>query len=258
MKKLLSWLLTPAFLLSWLVILNVFHLLQVFTFRTWGAQAHQMVVAVLNGFLLHSLWLLGTRFSVNFSEPLPQNRPIIFVANHQNKLDIVGISWYLRQYSPKFVSKIELARGLPSVSYNLRHSGAALINRSDAKQALTEIGRLGKLIEDTQTAAVIFPEGTRAQTGEMKPFNTAGIKQLLKKSPHALVVPIYIHQTWTLNRFGKLPMSAGETISWTILPAIEPEGKNANEVTLLAEESIRKTWQTQTMLDTAMTKNSLE
>lgn len=258
MKKLLSWLLTPVFLLSWLVILNVFHLLQVIAFRVLGAQAHQAVVAVLNGFLLHSLWLLGTRFSVHFSEQLPLNRPIIFVANHQNKVDIVGISWYLRQYSPKFVSKIELARGLPSVSYNLRHSGAALINRSDAKQALTEIGRLGQLIEQTQTSAVIFPEGTRAPTGEMKAFNTAGIKLLLKKAPHALVVPIYIHQTWTLNRFGKLPMSVGENIRWTVLPAIEPEGKTANDVAILAEERIHQAWIAQTGLDTDMTKNSSE
>jgi 1-acyl-sn-glycerol-3-phosphate acyltransferase len=258
MKKFLAWLLTPVFLLSWLVILNVFHLLQVFAFRVFGARAHQTVVAVLNGLLLHSLWLLGTRFSVHFSEKLPRNRAIIFVANHQNKLDIVGISWYLRHYSPKFVSKIELAKGLPSVSYNLRHSGAALINRSDAKQALTEIGRLGQLIEQTQTAAVIFPEGTRAPTGEMKAFNTAGIKLLLKKSPHALVVPIYIHQTWTLNRFGKLPMSVGENISWTILPAIEPEGKTPNEIAMLAEQCIRQAWTEKMTLDTDMTKNRAE
>ena len=70
------------------------------------------------------------------------------------------------------------------MSYNLRHSGAALINRDDAKQALTEIGRLGLLIDATNTSAVIFPEGTRSVTGEMKAFNAAGIKLLLKKYLH--------------------------------------------------------------------------
>lgn len=249
MKKFLGFLLTPGFLLLWLLLLNVFHLLQVFAFNVLGARAHQTVVVALNGLLLHSLWLLGTRFSVRFSEQLPRHRPIIFVANHQNKLDIVGISWYLRQYSPKFVSKIELAKGLPSVSFNLRHSGAALINRSDAKQALTEIGRLGLLIEQTQTAAVIFPEGTRAPTGEMKAFNSAGIKLLLKKSPHALVVPIYIHQTWMLNRFGKFPMSVGEKISWTVLPAIDPHDTPLNDIVVLVEERIRRECSAQTMLD---------
>jgi len=242
MKKSLSHLLSPVFFLVWLILLNVFHGLQIVARNVFGERAHQRTVDALNFFLLHSLWLLGTRISVRFSEPLPKphSRPIIFVANHQNKLDVVGISWYLRRYSPKFVSKIELSKGIPSVSYNLRYSGAALINRDDAKQSLTEIGRLGLLIEETKSAAVIFPEGTRSLTGEMKAFNAAGIKLLLKKSPSALVVPIYIHNTWALNRFGKYPMSVGENISWTILPAIDPHDKTAAEVAVLVEESIRQ------------------
>ncbi len=245
MKKCLSYLLSPVFFLAWLILLNVFHLLQVLALKGFGKRAHQLTVDALNGCLLHSLWLLGTRFRVDFAEPLPlpHTRPIIFVANHQNQLDVVGISWYLRQFSPKFVSKIELSRGIPSISYNLRHSGAALINRDDAKQAITEIGRLGRLIEDTKTSAVIFPEGTRSATGEIKAFNAAGIKQLLKKSPSALIVPIYIHQTWGLNRFGKYPMSAGEQISWTVLPAIDPQDKNMNDVAMLVEESIRRAYE---------------
>jgi len=241
MKKCLGFLLTPIFLLAWLIWLNVFHVLQIVALKGLGQKAHQKIVDALNFCLLHSLWLLGTRINVHFSQPLPtpNSRPIIFVANHQNKLDVVGISWYLRQYSPKFVSKIELSKGIPSVSYNLRHSGAALINREDAKQALSEIGRLGRLIEETNTSAVIFPEGTRSVTGEMKAFNAAGIKLLLKKSPRALIVPIYIDKTWTLNRFGKYPMSVGEQVSWTILPAIDPQDKTVNEVAALVEESIR-------------------
>jgi 1-acyl-sn-glycerol-3-phosphate acyltransferase len=250
MKKCLGFLLSPIFFLAWLLLLNIFHVLQIVALKGFGQRAHQRTVDALNFFLLHSLWLLGIRIKVRFSEPLPTpySRPIIFVANHQNKLDVVGISWYLRHYSPKFVSKIELSKGIPSVSYNLRHSGAALINRDDAKQSLTEIGRLGLLIEQTNTSAVIFPEGTRSVTGEMKAFNAAGIKLLLKKSPSALVVPIYIDKTWTLNRFGKYPMSVGEKISWTVLPAIDPQDKTAAEVAVLVEESIRQEFEAQTPL----------
>ena len=92
-------------------------------------------------------------------------------------------------------------------------------------------------------SAVIFPEGTRSLTGEMKAFNAAGIKLLLKKSPSALVVPIYIDKTWALNRFGKYPMSVGEKISWTVLPAIDPQNKTAAEVAVLVEESIRRAFE---------------
>ena len=38
------------------------------------------------------------------------------------------IIWFMRRHTPIFVSKIELAHGIPGVSYNLRKSGAALID----------------------------------------------------------------------------------------------------------------------------------
>ncbi|TJY65022.1 1-acyl-sn-glycerol-3-phosphate acyltransferase [Sinimarinibacterium sp. CAU 1509] len=239
MKKLLGCVLTPIFLVVWLLLLYLFHGLQFVALKLFGGPAQQRVVAALCGLLVLSLWLLGTRTRVHFSERLPTDRPIIFVANHQNKLDISGINWFLRRHTPRFVSKIELARGIPSISYNLRHSGAALIDRDDPRQALKEIGRLGKLIEQTRSSAVIFPEGTRSLTGELAPFQTAGVKILLKNAPSAWVVPIYIHDTWTLNRYGSFPMSVGETLSWSVLPAIDPAGKTSDQVAALAEASIR-------------------
>lgn len=239
MKKLLGCILTPLFLIVWLLLLYVFQAVQIVALRGFGTRAHQRVVVWLNFLLVHALWILGTRIGVRFDQPLPTDRPIVFVANHQNKIDIAGISWYLRRFSPRFVSKIELARGIPSVSYNLRHSGAALIDRNDARQALREIGRLGKLIEQTRGSAVIFPEGTRSKTGEMAPFQTGGIKILLKNAPSARVVPIYIHNAWTLNRFGSFPMGVGERLSWNVLPPIETAGRTPDEVAALAEAAIR-------------------
>ena len=69
--------------------------------------------------------------------------PLIIVSNHQSMNDIPPIIWYMRKYHPKFVSKIELGKGIPSVSYNLRHGGSALIDRKDSKQALVAIARFG-------------------------------------------------------------------------------------------------------------------
>ncbi|MDB5985794.1 MAG: 1-acyl-sn-glycerol-3-phosphate acyltransferase [Nevskia sp.] len=246
MKKFLSYLLTPIFLLVWFLLLSIFHLVQVVAYRGFGVKAHRRSVDLMNLLMIRALWILGVRCSARFCEALPTDRAIIFVANHQNKFDIPGLSWYLRCYAPKFVSKIELSRGIPSISYNLRHSGAALIDRSDARQALTEIGRLGALIESTHTAAVIFPEGTRSTTGELQEFATAGVKILLKRAPGAVVVPVYIHDTWKLNRYGRFPMSAGERVSWTVLPMIEPKGKLPDQVVALAQASIRREWLAQT------------
>lgn len=247
LKKFLGYLLTPIFLLVWGLLLGVFQLVQLIAHRGFGAHAHRRSVDLMNLLMIRALWILGVRCSARFCETLPTDRAIIFIANHQNKFDIPGISWYLRRYSPKFVSKIELGKGIPSISYNLRHSGAALINRSDARQALTEIGRLGTLIGSTHTAAVIFPEGTRSTTGELQEFATAGVKILLKRAPAAVVVPVYIHDTWKLNRYGWFPMSVGERISWTVLPMIEPQGKSPDQVVALARASIQREHLAQTI-----------
>jgi 1-acyl-sn-glycerol-3-phosphate acyltransferase len=41
------------------------------------------------------------------------------------------------------VSKKELGQGIPSISFNLRHGGSALIDRKDPKQAIPAIKGLG-------------------------------------------------------------------------------------------------------------------
>jgi 1-acyl-sn-glycerol-3-phosphate acyltransferase len=219
-------------------LLCVFHIAQIIALKIFGKEAHKKTVDVLNFCLLYSLWILGTRIHIKYKFKPPVDKPIIFVANHQSLYDIVGIIWFLRNNYPKFVSKIELGKGIPSISYNLRHSGAAMINRKDPRQAITEIAKLGKLIEENNYGAAIFPEGTRSKDGTMKSFAAAGINALLKKAPHALVVPIAINNNWKLTRYG-FPMSVGERISWTVLPAIQTSGKEIATIVSEAEDAIK-------------------
>ncbi|MDI3322114.1 lysophospholipid acyltransferase family protein [Pinibacter soli] len=238
MKKLLGYILTPIFYFVFGLILCVFHVAQVIALRIFGKNAHKKTVDVMNFCLLYSLWILGTRIHIKYKFKPPVDKPIIFVANHQSLYDIVGIIWFLRNNYPKFVSKIELGKGIPSISYNLRHSGAAMINRNDPRQAITAIAKLGKLIEENNYSAVIFPEGTRSKDGTVKGFAAAGINALLKKAPDALVVPIVINNNWKLNRW-RFPMSVGEHISWTVLPCIQTTGKEIATIVLEAENAIR-------------------
>jgi 1-acyl-sn-glycerol-3-phosphate acyltransferase len=149
---------------------------------------------------------------------------MIIVANHQSMNDIPPIIWYLRAYHPKFVSKIELGKGIPSVSYNLRHGGSALIDRKDAKQALVAISKLGKYIEVNKRSAVIFPEGTRSRTGHPKKFQTTGLKVLMKHAPSALIVPISINNSWKMLRYGKFPYGIGSHLYFQVHPPVENSG----------------------------------
>jgi len=240
MKRILDYLLSILYLLHFGLTLAVFHVYQVVAYNVFGKKAHKRSVDHLNFSLTYGLLLTGARIRFYQKEALPADRPVIFVANHQSTFDIPGIIWFLRKHTPIFVSKIELAKGIPSISYNLRKSGAALINRKDSKQAISEIARLGKYIQAHNFSAVIFPEGTRARTGVMKPFAVGGIATLLKRAPNALIVPIAVQGLGALNPTrGIFPLTSFTRISWTSLEAIEPSGRTPDEITALAQQAIQ-------------------
>lgn len=238
MKKLLDYILSSVYLLYFGLVLLVFHSLQVGAFQLFGKDAHKKTVDVMNAFIAYGWYLTGSRIQYRPLTDLPVNRPIIFVANHQSMFDISPIIWFLRRHTPIFVSKIELSHGIPSISYNLRKSGAALIDRTDSKQAISEIARLGKHIQQKKHAAVIFPEGTRSATGPMRPFATGGLAVLLKRAPDALVVPVVIRGTGRFNPKGLFPLRSFSTMSWTVLPGIEPAGQTPEVIVQRAQEAV--------------------
>ena len=168
--------------------------------------------------------ILGTRYTFNNAHDIPADRPLIIVTNHQSMNDIPPLIWYMRKHHPKFVSKKELGKGIPSVSFNLRHGGSVLIDRKDAKQAIAEVEKLGRYIEANKRSAVIFPEGTRSRNGKPKPFKTKGLEAIMDNAPSALIVPISINNSWKLLRYGKFPMGLGVHMTFDVHPPVENTG----------------------------------
>ena len=216
MQKLLSYPLTVIYYLCFFITIVIFHPIQAFCYRVFGYPALKKSVDVLQFFLMRCMNILGTRFTFNNPFDIPTNQPLIIVANHQSMYDISPIIWYMRKHHPKFISKIELGKGIPSVSYNLRHGGSVLIDRKNPRQSLPAIMKFGEYIEETKRAAVIFPEGTRSINGEPKPFQTKGLEILFKKIPSALIVPISINNSWKTLKYGKFPMGLGTHITFTV------------------------------------------
>ena len=165
---------------------------------------------------MRCLNILGTRFTFTNPHSIPTNQPLIIVANHQSMYDIPPLLYYLSKYHPKFVSKIELGKGIPSVSYNLRHGGSVLIDRKKPLKAIKAIKYFAQNISNNNWSAIIFPEGTRSKTGHPKPFKTKGLQTLLTHMPNALVVPITINNSWKLLRYGKFPLDLGVHITFKV------------------------------------------
>jgi len=236
--KLLSYILSPIFAVVFFLLLLIFHPLQWFGLKLFGYKGHKFVVDYMNWVLTKSLLIIGVPVSLENRELLPENETLIFVSNHQSTFDIPPMIWSFRKYHPKFVSKIELAKGIPSISFNLRHGGAALINRKDPRQAISELGTFAKRIHQNNWSAAIFPEGTRSKTGKPRKFSKNGLKTIAKYNPGAFIVPITVNDSWKVFKYGKFPLGLGSPITITIHQPIQVKSVPFDQLMETVENTI--------------------
>jgi len=219
--------------------LVVFHPILWISFKLGGAKTLKIAVDYLNLCLVRCLHILGTKISFRNSYELPKDKPIIFVSNHQSLNDVSTISWYLRKYTPKFVSKKELGKGIPSVSFNLKHGGNVLIERDNPKQALVALKQFGQFIEINKFSAVLFPEGTRSKNGVPKRFSENGLKMLVKYSPSVVIIPITINNSWKIVKHGKFPLELGVHLTLDVHKPIQTNDIKFAELFEKVEQTIK-------------------
>jgi len=239
MGKIVSYILSSIFYFFYGIFLLFFHPLQWLGFNLGKYKGHKLAVDIMNCSLTYLLYVLGTRIKFISEHSIPTGVPLIFVSNHQSMHDISPLSCFLRKYHPKFVSKIELGKGIPSVSYNLTHGGSVLIDRKDARQALTALKGFGKYIEENNYSAVIYPEGTRSKDGKPKRFSENGLKMLTKFAPSSYIIPVSINNCWKLNKHGMFPLGIGVKVTFEFHKAIESKSLKFEDLFQQVETTIK-------------------
>ncbi|MEC7617561.1 MAG: lysophospholipid acyltransferase family protein [Bacteroidota bacterium] len=238
MRKALAYPLTVVYYLAFLTSLLVFHAIQWACYYAFGNQAHKWSVNLLNATLIGCLGLIGTKISFSNPHKLRNDKPHIIVCNHQSLYDIPPLIWYLRKIHPKFISKKELGRGIPSVSFNLRHGGSLLIDRNKPNDALVAIQDYATVLNDTNSSTVIFPEGTRAKTSTPKRFRLGGLITLIENMPNAWVLPVSINHSWKLMKWGNFPMMPGVCVRFTVHEPIPVLSEKASDLAARVEQII--------------------
>jgi 1-acyl-sn-glycerol-3-phosphate acyltransferase len=173
---------------------------------TGGSAAQQDAAVAMARSVNAALRLTGARVTVRGREHVDLSRNYIVVANHQSMFDISLLSEHLGPLHPRYISKEALGRGVPGISYNLRRGGSALIDRARPDQALAAIAALARRVRDDGITAVIFPEGTRSQTGAMRPFKIAGLRALVAGAPEVAILPVTTYGGARLFSRGLTPL----------------------------------------------------
>jgi 1-acyl-sn-glycerol-3-phosphate acyltransferase len=239
MSRLRDWFFTIPFLLSFGLTLLVFDVAQRIA-RLFGQRPQEYVAGALQVALVHTFALCGARLQVERSRRVHPHTPYLIIANHQSMFDIPIFGALFFSNFPKYVSKKELARWIPSISYNLRRGGNALIDRGDPDQAVAAIQTLAEQVRTRGVSAVIFPEGTRARHGELGKFRRRGTLALLEAAPDTAVVPVCIDQSWRLLRYNLMPVPFGTRLRvWIGDPIARRPDEDRDAMLDEVEERIR-------------------
>lgn len=183
---------------------------------------------------------MGIHFVLHDLPKLDRNKPSIIVANHQSTYDIPPLIWYLRACHPKFISKKELGKSLPSISYNLKNGGSVLIDRKNKIEALESIKIFARTVRKNNWSVVIFAEGTRSRDGAPKPFQKGGLLTLFKEIPEAQIIPVSIGNSWKLSRYNYFPFPLGIPMIFKFHPLQEINSKAPEETIKSLEQMIHQ------------------
>jgi len=132
--------------------------LKVERFYSWAAQAWSAWI----------LWASGVPVEVEGLEHVPQDKPEIFVSNHQSWFDVFVLAVHIPKRA-RFVAKKELER-IPIFGRAWKAAGHISIDRQDRASAIQSLDRAARLLRQDNSSVVIFAEGTRSADGTLKPF----------------------------------------------------------------------------------------
>jgi putative phosphoserine phosphatase/1-acylglycerol-3-phosphate O-acyltransferase len=146
---------------------------------------------------------------------LKQERPAVFIFNHQSLLDSMVISHLLREDVVALVKK-EMANN-PVVGPLLRQIDTIFVDRDDRDQSAVLKQSLAVL--KSGRSLVIAPEGSRSTLGHIQPFKH-GAFYMAKKAGVPLI-PIVLHNVKDALPNGGIFIRA-TTVRVTVLPPMHP------------------------------------
>jgi 1-acyl-sn-glycerol-3-phosphate acyltransferase len=160
----------------------------------------------------------------------------ILVSNHQSLVDIPVLLASFLNHLLLFVAKKELGRFIPGASRVLRMQHHALIDRNhNLLDTARSLKAFGKSSARYNGCPVIFPEGTRSITGELKPFQSGAYKILQSYRPLPIVV-VAIDGGQYLSHLSNFRKRKSQIYRMKVMKILDPP-KSKSEIQTSLEEA---------------------
>ena len=182
----------------------------------------------------NALWAAGIPYRVVGVDHVPLGGPFVVASNHQSWFDIFLLAAVLPG-SLRFVAKKELA-SVPLLGRAMRQAGHVFIDRQHRQAAFGAYDEAAAAIQ-AGISAVVFPEGTRSRTGELRPFKSGAFKLAIEtKTP---VVPLAITGTREALPRGSWVFRHRVHGTLTILPPVDTATLQVSDTNALTQDVFR-------------------
>jgi 1-acyl-sn-glycerol-3-phosphate acyltransferase len=165
----------------------------------------------------------GLKIDVEGLENIPTDQSVVLMANHQSALDI-GALVLTFPNSWRFVFKREIAY-IPFFGWVMALSDQIMIDRGNRKSSVASLQKAASRVAGGVNV-MIFPEGTRSLTGELKPFKSGGFHLAIDAG--VPILPVTVSGSIPLTPKDSFKVESG-TMKVTYGVPIPTEGLTTND-----------------------------
>jgi len=179
------------------------------------------------GIKINPLWHL----EVKGRENIQWGKTYILVSNHQSFYDIFVLFCLFRPF--KWLAKESLFK-IPVIGWNMSLNRYIAIKRDSLKNRGAAFQECRKWLQ-RGTSIIIFPEGTRSKTGEMRNFHSGAFRLAIEEKIN--IVPIAIKGTRNILQKHSFLLGPGKIfIKIKVLPPIDTGQYDKHQVEKLKEK----------------------
>lgn len=166
-------------------------------------------------------------------EHIEPGRTYVLVANHLSLLDILVLFRLFKHF--KWVAKVEVFK-VPVIGWNMRLNEYIPLKRGN-RESVVEMMATAEATLRSGSSLMIFPEGTRSVTGELKEFKLGAFE--LAARTGVPLLPIVIEGTHDALPKHGFVLRGRHRIRVTVLPAV-PEADVADLTPAQAAQHVRR------------------